>query len=80
MFDNPNIPIDNDLLILFFEGHKLILQGQTSVNQNFGTWELDSENKRKIGRVLNDEFCNLGVKADSQSNYCTTETVNFVVI
>ena len=69
------------------ENKPLIVQGRTSVDQSFATLEenvnasikLTNETKEKIEKVLNEEFCNLDVKAEAQDNTCITQMLNFVV-
>ena len=43
------------------------------------TNNLDSDEKEKIEKVLNDQFCNLDVRTQAQGNACTTKTINFMV-
>ena len=65
----------------------MIVQGRTLVEYSFESLEgsdnativLDDAQKKKIERVLNDEFCNLDVTDKSQDNTCETQTLNFVV-
>ena len=65
----------------------MIVQGRTLVEYSFeslqgsdnATIVLDDAQKKKIEKVLNDEFCNLDVTDQSQDNTCETQTLNFVV-